>query len=206
MANEKIMAAIKELREKQSKRNFSQTLDLVITLKEFDVKKPENKISDDVVLPHGRGSDATLVVFSESAEDLDCKVLTNDDITDLTKSKKEAKKLARENDFFLAEPKLMQAIGRALGQYLSPRGKMPKLAVGDMKKMVKDYKKSVRVRIKDSPVIQCMIGKENMKDEELADNAEAVLKHLETKLPKGRHNFGKIMLKFTMSKPLKLVV
>jgi large subunit ribosomal protein L1 len=206
MANEKILSAIKELREKQSKRNFSQTLDLVISLKEFDVKKAENRISEDIFLPHGRGSDASIVVFSETTEDLDCKVLGNEDIATLAKNKRAAKKLGKEVDFFLAEPKLMPAIGRALGPYLSPRGKMPKLITSDLKKMVKEYKKSVRAKMKDAPVIQCLVGKENMKDDELAENVETILKHLETKLPKGKHNFGKILLKFTMSKPVGLVI
>jgi len=206
MANEKILAAIKELREKQAKRNFSQTFDLVISLKEFDVKKAENKIADDIVLPHGRGTDASIVVFSDTAEGLDCKILTNEDISGLAKNKRAAKTLAKQTDFFLAEPKLMPAIGKALGPYLSPKGKMPKLIAGDLKNTVKDYKKSVRARVKDSPVIQCMVGKENMKDEDVAENVEAVLKHLEAKLPKGRHNFRKVMLKLTMSKPVGIVM
>lgn len=206
MANENILKAIKELREKQAKRNFSQTFDLVISLKEIDVKKQENKISEDIVLPHGRGSEASIIVFSESVKDLDCKVLGSEDITELAKNKRAAKNLAKGADFLLSEPKLMPSIGKALGPYLSPKGKMPKLIAGDLKNSVKDYKKSVRARVKDAPVIQCLVGKENMKDEQIAENVEAVLKHLEAKLPKGKHNFKKVLLKFTMSKPVSLVM
>ena len=45
-----------------------------------------------------------------------------------------------------------------------------------------------------------------MKDEEVLENINAVLKFLEGKLPKGKINIGRVMLKMTMSKPVKLEV
>jgi large subunit ribosomal protein L1 len=94
-----------------------------------------------------------------------------------------------------------------MGASLAPKGKMPKMFTSDeIKGMIKNYKKSTRVKIKDSPVIQCLIGKEYMKDEEIAENIQEVLKFLETKLPKGKHNIGKILLKMTMEKPVKIEV
>ena len=204
---EKILTVIKELREKSKKRNFPQTFDLIASLKEFDVKKPENKFSEDVILPHGRGEEAEVVVFSDSVKDADCKILTTEDLNKLAKSKRAAKKLAGNTNFFLAEPKLMPLIGKVLGAYLGPRDRMPKLIAGEnVKTMVKNYKKSVRIRIKDSPVVQCLVGKENMKDEEIAENVEAVVKGLEMKLPKGRRNIRRLMLKLTMGEPIKVEV
>ncbi|MFQ6055884.1 MAG: 50S ribosomal protein L1 [Methanosarcinales archaeon] len=203
---EKILAAIKELREKSKKRNFSQTFDLIVSLKEFDTKKPENKFTEDVILPHGRGVDAEVVVFSDTIKDVDCKILTSEDINKLAKSKRDAKKLISNTDFFLAEPKLMPLIGKGLGQLLGPKGEMPKLLTGDAKSLIENYKKAVRVRIKDSPVIQCLVGKEKMGDEEIAENIEAIIKTLKVRLPKGKHNIGKILLKLTMSKPVKIEV
>ena len=43
-----------------------------------------------------------------------------------------------------------------------------------------------------------------MKDEQIAENIEAVLKSLEEKLPKGKHNIKEILLKLSMSKPIKV--
>lgn len=205
--NEKILVAVKELKEKSKKRNFPQTYDLIVSLKEFDVNKPENKFTEDIFLPHGRGHDAEVVVFSDSEKDADCKVLTTEDLNKLAKNKRAAKKIAGSTDFFLAEPKLMPLIGKVLGAYLGPRDRMPKLIGGeDVKKMVKNYKKAVRVRVKSSPVIQCLVGKENMKDEEIVENIEAVIKGLEAKLPKGKRNIRRLLLKFTMGKPVKIEV
>ncbi len=200
---EKILQAIKELREKSKKRNFPQTVDLIIALKEFDIKRTENKFSEEVLLPNGRGEEADVVVFSNSLKDLDCNVLNSSDIENLAKNKREAKKMARDTDFFLAEAPLMPVIGKSLGQLLAPRGKMPKIVSGDVNSIVKNLKKSVRIKIKDSPVIQCMIGNEDMEDKKISENIETVLKFLETKLPKGRHNIKEVLLKFTMSKPVK---
>jgi large subunit ribosomal protein L1 len=203
---EKILAKVKELKEKSKKRNFSQTFDLVVSLKEFDIKKAENKFAEDVVLPHGRGRDASVVLFSDSIKDVDCEIYTNEKLQSVAKSKRLAKTLVKRTDFFLAEPKLMPAVGKILGAYAAPRGKMPKLITGDIKTLVKNYKKSVRMKIKDSPVVQCFVGKEDMKDEQIVENIEAALKFLETKLPKGKANVGKILLKLTMGKPIKLEV
>lgn len=205
--NEKILQKIKELKDKSKKRNFVQSFDLIVVLKEFDVKKPENKFTEDVVLPHGRGKEAEVVVFSDSVKDVDCKVLTTEDINKLSKSKRDAKKLVSKTDFFLAEPKMMPIIGKVFGAYLAPRGKMPKIFVeSEIKNLVKNYKKSVRIKIKDSPVVQCLVGREDMKDEDVAENIEEVIKVLVTKLPKGKHNIDKIMLKLTMGEPVKIEV
>jgi large subunit ribosomal protein L1 len=203
---EKILKAIEEVRKNSKKRNFPQTFDLILSLKEFDVKKPENKFTEDIILPNGRGEDAKIVVFSDTLKDLDCEVLTSADIEKYSKNKREAKKLVKNTDFFFAEPKMMVLVGKTFGQYMGPSGKLPKVIVGDINKTIKDYKKAVRIRIKDAPVIQCAVGKENMKDEEVAENVEAVLKAVEAKLPKGVRNIKNILLKLTMGKPVRIEV
>ena len=200
-----ISTAVKELKENSKKRNFPQTFDLIVALKEYDIKKPENKFTEDIVLPHGRGKEAEVVVFSDTVKEIGCKVLTTEDINGLAKNKRAAKNLVAKTDFFLSEPKLMPTIGKVLGAYLAPRGKMPKMYTSeDVKSLVKSYKKSTRIKIKESPVIQCSVGKENMKEEEVVENVQEVIKALELKLPKGKQNIGRLMLKLTMAKPVKI--
>lgn len=204
--NEKTLSVIKELKEKSKKRNFPQTFDLIINLKELDLKKPESKINEEIVLPYGKGKESKVVVFSDSLKSKEAIILTSNDLEKLARQKREAKKLAQETDFFLAEAKLMPVVGRILGQSLGPKGKIPKVLSGDVSNLIKNYKKTVRVRIKESPVLQCAIGNEQMKDEEIVENITALLKSLETKLPKGKNNIGNVLLKLTMSKPIKLEV
>lgn len=204
---EKVLQAIKKIREGSKKRGFSQTFDLVINLKEIDMKKPTSKITDDVFLPHGRGADAMVTVFSEDAEFEGANNVHAHDLNELTKNKREAKNLVKKSDFFLSEAKLMPAVGKALGQFLGSRGKLPKVLAGsDVKKMVKDYKRAVRIKLKDAPVIQTMVGNETMDDAKIAENIEEVLKFIEHKLPSGKSNIGKVSLKLTMGKPEKVEV
>lgn len=203
---EKILNVIKELKEKSKKRNFPQTFDLIINLKEFDAKKPENKFSEDFVLPYGKGKEAKVVVFADEIKTDKFDVLGTDEVQRLVKNKRAAKNLVKKTDFFLAEPKLMPVIGKALGIYLGPSGKMPKIITGNVDALIENYKKSIRIRIKDSPVIQCSVGNEKMKEEEIAKNIESTLKFLETKLPKGKHNIREILLKLTMGEPMKVGV
>jgi large subunit ribosomal protein L1 len=200
-----VLQAIKNLRENSQKRNFSQTFDMIISLKEFDVKKPENKFSEDIVLPRGRGKPANIIVFGDTVKNLDCKIINSNDIQDLAKNKRELKKMVSQSDFFLAEPSMMPVIGKLLGQILAPRGKMPKLVGSDVSGVVKNLKNSVRIKVKDTPIIQCLVGKDNMKDEDVLENIESILNHLEAKLPKGKHNIKEVLLKLTMSKPVKVM-
>ncbi|MBI1978556.1 MAG: 50S ribosomal protein L1 [Candidatus Aenigmarchaeota archaeon] len=202
---EQIEKTITELK-KSDKKNFVQSVDLVVSLKGIDLKKPESKFSEDLVLPHGREKDATVVVFSDNLKDLGCDILSSADIQRIAGDKREAKNIAGNTDFFLSEPPLMPLIGKVLGQTLAPRGKMPKLITGDPAKLVENYKRSVRIGVKNSPVIQCFVGKENMDTGKTAENVEAVIKFLETKLPRGRQNIGKVLLKLTMGKPVKIEV
>lgn len=200
---EQIEKALSELKSKE-KKNFTQTVDLIVALKSLDLKKAESKFSEDIILPHGRGKEAKIIVFSDNLKGLDCDILTSGDIQSFALNKRDAKKLARNTDFFLSEAPLMPAIGKTLGQMLAPRGKMPKIISGDVKKLVENYKTSVRISVKSSPVIQCFVGRENMDNRKIAENVEAVLKFLETKLPNGRQNIGKVLLKLTMSEPVKV--
>lgn len=201
---EKITEAIKKLRESSKKRKFDQTFDMIINLKELDVKK-EGKINEEVVLPHGSGSESKVAIFSDSIKSVDgSEVYNSSDVNEIVNNKRLGKRLAKDTEFFLAEPKLMSVVGKAMGQTLAPKGKMPKIFTGDPKAMVQNLRKSIRVKIKDSPVIQCVVGKESMDDKQLTENINAVLKHLEAKLPKGRANIGVVLLKMSMSKPLKL--
>src|SRR5437870_3609942 len=146
--NEKIVLAIKNLREKSKKRNFPQVFDLIINLKELDLKKPENKFSEDVVLPNGRGDNANVIVFSDSLKGLDTTVLSSGEIEKFTRDRREARKISKGVDFFLSEAKLMPLVGKSLGQFLAPKGKMPKIISGNVKDLVENYKKTVRLKVK----------------------------------------------------------
>lgn len=202
-----IKESIKELRERSKKRNFSQRFDLIINLKEFDVNKAENKLDEIFVLPKGSGKDTSITIFhSEKIQIENCVLIQPEKIEELGRNKKELRNIIKKTDFFLSEPKLMTVVGKHLGKFLAPKGLMPKPIIGDIKKMVGELKRGVRLSVKKQPIIHTVVGSEKMKDEDIEENINAVIGFLKTKLPKGKNNIKTVYLKLTMSKPVKLEV
>jgi large subunit ribosomal protein L1 len=75
-----------------------------------------------------------------------------------------------------------------------------------IEELINRYRKLIRVRIRDQPAIRCKIAMEDMKDEEIAENAEAVISAVEGKLEKKMKNIKSIMLKTTMGSPIKVLL
>ncbi|MBC7081035.1 MAG: 50S ribosomal protein L1 [Thermoplasmatales archaeon] len=214
MASKEIVEAVKNaINEKNNKkRKFIQSVDLIINLKDVDLSRPENRIDEEIELPKGRGKDAKIAVFATGELALKAKEVTNkvimpDEIKELAEDKKKAKSIAEEYDLFIAEASLMPLIGKSLGKILAPRGKMPKPVPPEINigELVGKLKKSVKVRSKDKPFIHCMVGKENMSVEDIAENIEAVLHRVEGRLERGRMNIASAYVKTTMGFPVRVI-
>ena len=50
-----MIEAVKKAKEQSKPRNFTQSIDMIINIKDLDVNKPENRFEEEVVLPNGRG-------------------------------------------------------------------------------------------------------------------------------------------------------
>ena len=202
-----ILEGIKEIKERSKKRNFSQRYDLIINLKDLDLKKTENKVDEFFVLPKGSGKEASVTIFSDSVKKIEiCNIIKSSEIEGLGRKKKEVKKLINQTDFFLAEPKLMPVVGKHLGKFLAPVGKMPKPVVGDVEKMIKDSGSAVRIIVNKQPIIHTVVGSEKMDNKDVEENIRTFLNFLKTKLPRGKNNIKNVYLKLTMGHPVKLEV
>ena len=62
---QEILEAVKKAKEESKPRNFTQSVDVVITIKDLDVKKPENRIDEEVLLPNGRGKDVKIAFIAD---------------------------------------------------------------------------------------------------------------------------------------------
>ena len=212
LAKDDISRALGELRKGITKKKFTQSIDLVVRLREVDLKKPENRINEAIALPNP--PEKTLKVCVIASGDLGTRakaagadmVVGRQEIDNLAKDKKGARKLAQEYDFFIAEAPLMPLVGRALGSFLGPRGKMPTPVPPNaaIDQIVANHRKMVRVRMREQPVLQCRVGTEAMPDEKLVENIQAVVSRIEQKLERGFKNIGEILVKGTMSKPVKI--
>ena len=64
MDSDKILNAVKEARTLAKPRNFTQSVDLIVNLKELDLTRPENRLKEQIVLPSGRGKDVAIAVIA----------------------------------------------------------------------------------------------------------------------------------------------
>jgi len=211
MVEQKILDAIKKARD-TNKRNFKQTFDLAINLKNIDLKKPENKIKAEIKLPYGF-KEWKIGVFVDNllpqTKDLEnVVVIKKEQIETYGKNKKEAKKLARSCKYFLAEAPLMPLIGKALGPFLAPKNLMPMpISPNANLKSITDQKRNViKIQLKDSPTIHLPVGTEDMKDEEIAENIDTAVKAVLANLPKGKEQIKNLVIKLTMGKPVKVML
>jgi len=208
-----IITAIKEAKEKSKKRNFTQSVELILNLKDIDMKSPEGRIQERIELPHPSPEKPNKICVIATGElalkakrakaDL---VIGNDELAGLAGRKKELRKIANDYNFFMAEAPLMSRVGKTLGPALGPRGKMPVPVppTADISGLIKRYRKMVFVRMRNQPVIRCRVGTESMKEEEIAENVQTVLKTIEGKLKRGTKNIKTVYLKTSMGKPVKI--
>ena len=213
MADSKTVEAVQKAIEESKKleRKFKQSVDVVINLKNIDMNDAKNRIEDEVMLPHGRGTEAKLALFASGDLALKSKnhvdlLIKPEEIEELAKDKKKFKKIADEYDFFIAEAPLMPTIGKTLGIILGPRGKMPKPVPPtiDISSVAKNLRKTVKVRSKTTKTIHATVGREEMSTEQIAENIDAILKRLEGKLERGKLNIGSVYVKTSMGPPMRI--
>lgn len=203
--------AIKEAKEQAKPRNFQESIEIQISLRNINLERSENRFSARVVLPHPVARRDKIGVFSADAHLSTLKELQEqmkDEITIISERKfnqiktdpRAIKKLAKDVRIFLASVTLMGDIGKFLGRYLSPRNKMPlPLPIGsDVKEILMRSKRTVQVRLREDPIIYCKIGYEEMKADELAENAFALLQEITNKTPNRWMNVEDIGFKTTM--------
>ena len=207
MVDQETLKAVKKALDERPQRKFVETVELAIYLKDIDLTVPGNRIDEEVQLPHGRGKPVKVGVFasgelavrSKSVADV---VIAPEEIEKIAGDKRRAKRLAQQTDFFLSEAPLMPTIGRRLGVVLGPRGKMPKPIApsADPKPLVEAMRTTVRVRSRDKRTFHAAIGSTSMTAEQIAENADAVIKRLSTKLSRGKMNIQSVYVKTTMGR------
>lgn len=205
MTDKTIVQAVKKALDKAKKRNFRETVDLSVNLKDVDLSVPKNRIQEDIILPHGRGKDVKICVIGGGelalkAKNVADRVITPEELAKLADNKKEAKRIAAQYDYFIAEAPLMPTIGKRLGMVLAPRGKMPRpIPPGaDPKPMIESLRKTISVRSRDKRTFHAPVGTVDMTPEQIADNIEEVLKRVSSKLERGMMNIGSAYVKTTM--------
>lgn len=208
-----LLNSIKKVKETSPKRNFNQSIDLVINLKSIDIKNQEHKVDLFLTLPSSRGKlvkicglvGNELAIQSRATFD---KTILNDEFSKYG-DKKILKKLASDFDFFVAQANLMAQIATVFGKELGPRGKMPNPKAGcvvygtvQLMPLKEKLQRTVHLETKTEPTLKTSIGLETMSNEELLENAYHIYNSVIHLLPQEKHNIKSIILKTTMGPPV----
>ena len=197
--------ALQELR-KNKERKFDQTVDLVINLKKFDIKK--SQVNLFINMPH-KIKDKKICGFFETKQE-GIETITPAQFKKYS-DKKGLKKLIKKFDFFMAQGSVMPKVATIFGRALGPAGKMPSPQLGIImnvsEKEIEDLKKRInntlKIKVKESS-IKLAIGKQSMSDEDIIENILSVYNYVAKTLPRDKENIKNIKLKFTMTKPVKI--
>ena len=208
--------AVTGARAGMRKTNFKQSFELILNVKGVDVSKPEKRFAEQVELPNGLGEKSrkicviatgNIALEARRTKGVD-RVLEKDEVESLVGNKKEAKRLASRYDHFLVEAQIMGSAARAIGAALGSRGKRPvPITPGqDIGDLTNKYVKTVTVQLRKTTQLSCIVGTENMKDEDVAGNAEAATRRVVEKLEKRLKNIGSVYIKATMGSPVKVAI
>lgn len=157
---------------------FDETVEMAVRLG-VDPRQADQNVRGTVVLPHGTGKIARVLVLAKGEKEREAR----DAGADFVGGEELVKRIQEENwldfDRVIATPDIMGAVGR-IGKILGPRGLMPNPRVGtvtfDIAKAVQEVKAGkVDYRVDKAGVVHARIGKVSFGDEKLVENARALL-------------------------------
>lgn len=207
-----LISTIDQVKKSSAKRNFVQSIDLIVALKNIDVKKPENRMNELIRLPHPLTKKNRICVIASGSLAVNARnagadyILSPEQLEELSEDKKAAKRLTRDYSSFVAEAPLMPLVGRILGPVLGPRGKMPTPIPPnvDIEPVLQRQRASARIRIRDQLSASCTVGDEEMESNNIVENIQVLVSRLEEKYEKDVNNLGVVYLKSTMGSPVKV--
>lgn len=211
LSTQQLTDLVKKGKDQSKERKFTQSVEVILTLKEVDPKKTDLNINEIVYLPHPTASKARVCFIGSGDLALRAKaakadlVIEPSQLENYAGSKKDAKKLARSYEFFLADTALMPRIGKILGQALGPKGKIPTPVPpnASVETMINRMRTAVRVRSRGSLGVMAKAGDSTLTEPDLAENIQAVVAAVAKKLPNGDKNVKTLMVKTAMGKPAK---
>lgn len=209
MDKKKITQAITTALADKGKRKFTQSLEFIVNFTGVDFTKAENRLNLDIILPKGRGKEMRIIAFADTQVAFEAKsagaseVIDTAGIAKLAADKGRLSRMAKTCEF-IAQPNLMIAVGKSMGQVLGSSGRLPRPIAGPVKEAIEQAKRRVRLVSKGKylPVAACIIGSEAMPIEDLVENFEAAYDKVKGKVIEP--NIKSVYVKLSMGKPVKV--
>ncbi len=203
-----VTSAVKKAKELGTAK-FDETIEMHIRLG-VDGRHADQQVRGAIVLPHGTGKSKKVLVFAKGPKAEEAKAAG----ADFVGAEDMAEKIQKENwfdfDAVVATPDMMGVVGR-LGKVLGPKGLMPNPKSGtvtmDLEKALADIKAGkVEYRLDKANIIHVIVGKKSFTDEQLADNANAMVQAIAKAKPaaaKGQY-FRSVTVASTMGAGVKV--
>lgn len=203
-----VATAVKQIKSFNNAK-FDETVEMHFRLG-VDGRHADQQVRGAMVLPHGTGKTKKVLVFAKGPKAEEALAAG----ADFVGAEDMADKIRTENwfgfDAVVATPDMMGVVGR-LGKILGPRGLMPNPKSGtvtmDLAKALADIKAGkVEYRLDKSNIIHCIIGKKSFTEEQLVENANALIQAIAKAKPaaaKGQY-FRSITIAATMSPGVKV--
>ncbi len=203
-----VETAVKQLKSFDNAK-FDETVEMHFRLG-VDGRHADQQVRGAMVLPHGTGKSKKVLVFAKGPKAEEATAAG----ADYVGAEDMAEKIQKENwfdfDAVVATPDMMGVVGR-LGKVLGPKGLMPNPKSGtvtmDLEKALADIKAGkVEYRLDKANIIHCIIGKKSFTEEQLVENANALIQAIAKAKPaaaKGQY-FKSISIASTMSPGVKI--
>merc|ERR1712127_837763 len=192
------------------KRKFSESVELQISLKNYDPQK-DKRFSGTVKLRHIPRPKLKVCVLGDAqhcdeakANSISC--MDVDDLKKLNKNKKLVKKLAKKYNVFLASDSLIKQIPRILGPGLNRAGKFPTLLTHSesMVAKVDDVKATIKFQMKKVLCLAVAVGHVSMPQDDLVSNVNMSINFLVSLLKKNWQNVRALYVKSTMGPAIRV--
>ena len=163
---------------KASKAKFDETVEVHVKLG-VDSRHADQQVRGAIVLPHGTGKTARVLVFAKGDKLAEAEAAG----ADFFGGEELIPRIQNDGwfdyDVVVATPDMMGVVGR-LGKVLGPKGLMPSPKAGtvtmDVTKAVNEIKSGkIEYRLDKTNIIHCPIGKVSFGVDKLADNFKALL-------------------------------
>jgi large subunit ribosomal protein L10Ae len=192
------------------KRNFVETVDIQITLKNYDPQR-DKRFSGTFRLPTVPRPNLKCCMLGnaahcEQADRIGVDHMSVEDLKKLNKNKKLVKKLAKKYDFFLASDNMIKQIPRLLGPGLTKAGKFPSLLASgdDMQAKINEVKSTIKFQMKKVMCLSVAVGNTAMEKQEIIVNVQLAANFLASLLKKQWQNIGQIYVKSTMGPAMQI--
>lgn len=196
--------------KKGKKRNFTETVEIQITLKNYDPVR-DKRFSGTFKLPTIPRPNLKCCVLGnaahcEQADRIGVDHMSVEDLKKLNKNKKLVKKLAKRYDFFLASDNMIKQIPRLLGPGLTKAGKFPTLLAAneDMQEKIDEIKATIKFQMKKVMCLNVAIGNVAMDSKGICVNTQLASNFLASLLKKQWQNIGQIYIKTTMGPSVQI--